>query len=203
MPAIFSASKKLPFTHTQGIILFRFENEPKCALLAGNGQRQLQLQFPDSSYNSAKADGPTLAVNKSHLQNSAGVNVFLVSGQFGASQRAREVSAPNRIFSCRMLSVIRDRWGPDGWLRLRASIDRYMVLGLQAELGLRVRCHPWTRLSVAPETMALPHPQAPLGPEGRRCPVWLQHSSRLTLAQVHIQGQNQVPREPQVTAWPA
>ena len=38
VPASPSASRKLPFAHTQGIILFRFENEPKCVLLAGNGQ---------------------------------------------------------------------------------------------------------------------------------------------------------------------
>lgn len=202
MPAIFSASKNLPFAHTQGIILFRFENEPKCALLAGNGQRQLQLQFPDSSHNSAKADGRTLAVSKSHLRNSAGVNVFLVSGQFGGFPKGQGSLCPQQNLF--LQDALSDKgWGPDGWLGLRASIDRHTVLGLQAELGLRARCHPWTRLSVAPETMALPHPQAPLGPEGRRCPVWLQHSSGLTLAQVHTQGQNQVPREPQVTARPA
>ena len=63
--------------------------------------RATPVIVPDSSHNSAKAD------SKSHVQNSAGVNVFWFLGGFEASQRAREVSAPNRIFSCTMFSVTR------------------------------------------------------------------------------------------------
>lgn len=78
-----------------------------------------------------------------------------------------------------------------------------MVPGLQAEPGLRVTRRPLVRLSGPDPHHGAGSRQVPLGPRGCRRPVRLQHSSCPALAQVQVQGQEQVPREPQVTEWPA
>lgn len=67
--------------------------------------------------------------------------LLLVSGQFGGFPKGQGSLCPQQNLF--LQDAVSDKgWGPDGWLRLRASIDRYVVLGLQAELGLRVRRHP-------------------------------------------------------------
>ena len=79
-----------------------------------------------------------------HLEYEQGLTPRAASGTHRGHGRLLQRSAqahrvpPGMQQRCELIMAEELSRGPDGWLRLRILIDRCVVLGLQAELGLHV-----------------------------------------------------------------